>query len=156
MLVDIDTHNKTLPRKTRSLKYIKKADLVEIDKNKAFTAAFINIFSIGCFNEFDIWKRYDNEPIQHYSLYQIKHAKHNLFFNKSINIVYGAFVKPGDVQYITHVKVPSTIKKVPYKELIDELWKTPISPKPKEDKDIKKAISNTNFGMLEKLSLIHI
>ena len=42
------------------------------------------------------------------------------------------------------------IKKVNYKQMVQELWKTPISDDPQEDAALKKIIANTNFGMLEK------
>ena len=42
------------------------------------------------------------------------------------------------------------IKKVNYKQMVLELWKTTISDDPQEDAALKKIIANTNFGMLEK------
>ena len=42
------------------------------------------------------------------------------------------------------------IKKVNYKQMVLELWKTPSSDDPIEDAALKKIIANTNFGMLEK------
>ena len=47
------------------------------------------------------------------------------------------------------VKHPSVIKKVNYKQMVHELWKTPISDNKEEDAALKKII-DTNFGMLEK------
>jgi hypothetical protein len=41
-------------------------------------------------------------------------------------------------------------KKVDYKDIVNNLWKTTISNDPDEDKILKKQIANTNFGMLEK------
>ena len=41
-------------------------------------------------------------------------------------------------------------KKVDYKDIVNNLWKTTISTDPDEDKILKKQIANTNFGMLEK------
>ena len=48
------------------------------------------------------------------------------------------------------VKHPSVIKKVNYRGLVEELWKTPISEDPEEDQVLKKTIANCNYGMLEK------
>jgi hypothetical protein len=48
-------------------------DLAEIDISKAHTAAFSKIKQIPIFNEFDIWKKYNNEPLKPYNLYQVKH-----------------------------------------------------------------------------------
>jgi hypothetical protein len=47
-------------------------------------------------------------------------------------------------------KRPSFIKKVDYKDILDELWKRRISTIPEEDTKIKKLIANVNFGLLEK------
>ena len=51
---------------------------------------------------------------------------------------------------IKTVKHPSIIKKVSYKGLVEELWRTPISDNPEEDAVLKKTIANCNYGMLEK------
>ena len=37
-----------------------------------------------------------------------------------------------------------------YKDLVEELWRTPISDDPEEDNVLKKTIANCNYGMLEK------
>ena len=42
------------------------------------------------------------------------------------------------------------VKKVNYMQMVQELWKTPISDNKEEDAALKKIIANTNFGMLEK------
>ena len=43
---------------------IKPSDLAKVDQSKAYTHAFMNIENIPMFNEFDIWKKYNNEPIK--------------------------------------------------------------------------------------------
>ena len=45
---------------------------------------------------------------------------------------------------------PSIIKKVSYKDLVEELWRTPISDDPEEGSVLKKTIANCNYGKLEK------
>ena len=47
-------------------------------------------------------------------------------------------------------KRPSFIKKVNYKDIVEELFNTDISSIPQEDEKIKKQIANVNYGMLEK------
>jgi hypothetical protein len=44
-------------------------DLVEIDITKAYAAAFEKTDKIPVFNEFDIWKPYNDEPIKDLGLY---------------------------------------------------------------------------------------
>ena len=48
------------------------------------------------------------------------------------------------------MKQPSIIKKVSYRSLVEELWRTPISDDPEEDAVLKKIIATCNYGMLEK------
>jgi hypothetical protein len=51
---------------------------------------------------------------------------------------------------IMAVKKPSYIKKVDYKQIVDDLYNSKISDNTEEDKYIKKIIPNINFGLLEK------
>ncbi|MFM7987280.1 MAG: hypothetical protein ACKPKO_49000, partial [Candidatus Fonsibacter sp.] len=48
------------------------------------------------------------------------------------------------------MKHPNIIKKVSYRSLVEELWRTPISDDPEGDAVLKKTIANCNYGMLEK------
>jgi hypothetical protein len=128
--------------------------LVEIDVSKAYTAAFMQIKRVPVFNEFDIWKPYRGEPLKSLNLYIVrvkKEAKHHMFLNKRHNLCYGQFlrdiVKEVD---ILAVKQPSFIKKVDYRQIVEELWKTQISDDAEEDMIIKKRIANCNYGMMEK------
>ena len=66
MLVDIYAQNKKLG-KTQLDKHIKISELIELDMSKAYTAAFMKIQYIPIYNEFDIWKKYNQEPIRHLS-----------------------------------------------------------------------------------------
>jgi hypothetical protein len=124
---------------------------VEIDRNKAFTAAFSEITQIPIFNEFDNFRAYQGEAIEDLTLYVVRAEKHDLFFNRRYNLSYGIFIrKKTDNIRIMACKRPSFIKKVDYRQIAEELFNTAISPDPEEDKVIKKMIANTNFGMLEK------
>jgi hypothetical protein len=147
VITDINAFNGRLKRKDPK---ISERDLVEIDISKAHTAAFSKIKQIPIFNEFDIWRKYNNEPLKPYNLYQVKHERSDLFDNKTTNLKYGMFLKNEDRPFITYVKEPSNIKKVSYASIIEELWQTKISENPVEDATIKKTICNTHFGMLEK------
>ena len=68
-------------------------DLVEIDRNKAFTAAFSHITQIPVFNEFDNFRAYQGESIDDLTLYVVRVEKHDLFFNRRYNLCYGMFIK---------------------------------------------------------------
>ena len=131
---------------------IPRSSLAEIDISKAYTGAFIRIKSIPVFNEFDTWQAYKpEEPIKNMSLYIVEASSFDLFFNKRYNLCYGYFLKQLKQRHtIKAVKHPSIIKKVSYKDLVEELWKTPISDDTEEDAVLKKTIANCNYGMLEK------
>ena len=106
---------------------------------------------VPVFNEFDIWKPYKGEPIKSLNLYIVR-VKNNqpfhMFLNKRHNLCYGQFLTEG--VEILAVKQPSFIKKVNYKQIVEELWKTQISENAEEDALIKKRIANCNYGMMEK------
>ena len=131
---------------------IYRSSLAEIDISKAYTGAFMRIRAIPVFNEFDTWQAYkQEEPIKNMSLYIVEANSFDLFFNKRYNLCYGYFLKQlKQVHTIKAVKHPSIIKKVRYKDLVEELWKTPISDDTEEDSVLKKTIANCNYGMLEK------
>ena len=64
---------------------------------------------------------------------------------REYNLCYGYFLKQlKNCHIIRAVKHPSIIKKVRYKDLVEELWKTPISDDAKEDAVLKKTIANCN------------
>ena len=97
---------------------------------------------------------YDNEKIKDEYLYIVEVSEFNMFLNKKINLRYGYFVKRFvDINHpltIKAVKKPRITKKVVYKDIVNNLWKTQISDDPDEDNILKKQTANTNFGMLEK------
>ena len=130
-----------------------RAGLVEIDMTKAFTGAYMKINAITVLNEFDIWQPYTgNQPLKDLSMYLVEAKEFDMYFNKRYNQCYGYFLKQPNSEFkkIHAVKHPSVIKKVNYMQMVEELWKTPISDDPIEDAALKKIIANTNFGMLEK------
>ena len=92
----------------------KISNLRELDISKAYTYALTQLKKTVLFNEFDIWKPYDNTPIEDYNLYVVKHMKNqqSVFLSKKYNLVYGLFLKVLMTQYeieIKEYKKPSTI-----------------------------------------------
>ncbi len=135
---------------------ISRGSLAEIDIAKAYSGAFMRIQFVPVFSELDSWKPYDlQEPIRKPSLYVVEVGHFDLFFNRHYNLCYGTFLKEIKEKKSQHFKVhmvkhPSVVKRVGYRKLAEELWKTYISEDPAEDAILKKTIMNTNFGMLEK------
>ena len=76
------------------------ADLVEIDRNKAYTAAFSGIKQIPVFNEFDNFQAYRGEDVEDLTLYIVKAGKLDLFFNRRYCLCYGMFMPPRDVEIL--------------------------------------------------------
>jgi len=121
--------------------------LIEIDISKAYTSVFASITEIPIFNEFDVWRPYNNEPILPLCLYVVKGFSHALS-TQSHTLVYGKFIQ--DTMQIVACKQPSFIKKVDYQKLVDELYETKIAEDERQDAYIKKQVANVNIGLLEK------
>ena len=73
-----------------------------------------------------------------------------MMFNKVYNLVYGKFLNHFKDVEILAFKMPSSIKKVDYKKIVQDLYKTAISENNEEDIYRKKLIANINYGLLEK------
>jgi hypothetical protein len=140
----------------------KKTKLVEIDRTKAFTAAFMEITKVPVFNEFDIFKPYNNEEFKDLSLYVVKAKTPNFFLNKDYNLVYGKHLsylrlqknlKNSTVDFdILAFKEPSQVIEVNFKKPVLDLfhYSTKISEDQEENAMLKKLIANVNYGLLEK------
>ena len=141
-------------RTIANLGMIKKNPLAqklnEIDVSKAYTAAFTNMTKIPVFNEFDIFQPYENEQIKDLNLYIVKSKNLSMMFNKVYNLVYGKFLNHFKDVEILAFKEPSSIKKVDYKKIVEDLYNFSISENNEEDIYIKKLIANINYGLLEK------
>ena len=128
--------------------------LVEIDISKAYTKAFMRIKAVPVFNEFDVFRPYpEGQPLEDLSLYIVKGKEAGkLFFNKTINLCYGMFLKrlPHDQLEIVAVKKPSMIRKTTYKSIVEDLYMSFVSADDDEDVTLKKQVANTNFGLLER------
>ena len=68
--------------------------------------------------------------------------------NKEHTLTYGKFLPANPV--IIAVKEPSFIKKAHYKQIIDELMETQICESKLSDKNFKKLVATTTFGLLEQ------
>ena len=71
---------------------------IELDRRKAYTKSTIDIFEVPCFSEFDIWKKYDYSKndfnkMNALTLYLVKSKVRNLLFNRTLNLIYGKFLK---------------------------------------------------------------
>jgi hypothetical protein len=65
--------------------------------------------------------------------------------NKTYNLVYGMFLNQLRFSVeILSFKPPSFVKKVNFKEITDNLYKTEISTDTEKDKGIKKLIAKQN------------
>ena len=143
-------------------------NIIELDRCKAFTKALIDIAKIFVFNQFDIWKVYndtfDINKLNDLTIYYVHVEPHDLtfcdrtriIFNKKHNFITGEILKklPERVRpriTILYYKEPSFIHQVDYKGIVDELWNTTIDETDRdEDKFIKKLIGNINYGLMEK------
>ena len=134
-------------------------EIVEIDRTKAFTHASLLMTEIPVFNQFDIWRVYNDEDINtlheltiYYVDIQNELFNRKMMFNKKYSLIYGKFlrkVKNGKIKLL-YYKQPSSVHKCDYKQIINELWYAKISDDEKEDVFFKKLIANVNFGLLEK------
>jgi hypothetical protein len=143
----------------------------EIDLSKAFAYQLVNIVNAMVFNQFDIWKVYNESininELSDYTLYYVEVAGGNpilsgklrnrmLFFNKKYNLIYGKLLKQiTDTRILKNIKVlyyktPSQVHNVDYEELFNELKGMTISDIEEEDKYLKKLIVNVLIGLLEK------
>ena len=141
-------------------------NIIELDRCKAYTKAFIDMTKIIVFNQFDIWKVYnDTTDISKHHNLTLYYVKVNslsfldrtkLLFNNKFNLITGEILKelPERVMRrieILYYKEPSFIHKVDYKGIVEELWKTMIDEAEKdEDAFTKKLIANVNYGLLAK------
>eukprot|EP00438_Fugacium_kawagutii_P000596 Skav236168 [mRNA] locus=scaffold298:273670:276849:+ [translate_table: standard] len=140
--------------------------IIELDRCKAYTKAFIDITWILVFNQFDTWRVYDDtvdfKKLHRLTLYRVKvHSmsfldRTKILFNKEFNLITGEILKELPERVMRRVEIlaykePSFKHKVNYKSIVKELWNTVIDEADKdEDKFIKKLIANVNYGLLEK------
>ena len=126
---DIIDEYGTVPQIGRLSEILEEHKLTEIDISKAYTHALTSQLSIPVFNEFDVFKIYNNEPIEDLTLYKFK-VKTNLdiFYQKDKMILYGKYLKHLNNKHyeIEYFKKPSKIEVVDYAQIVDDLYKTEL------------------------------
>ena len=103
----------------------KKTKTIELDISKAYASAFSKITKIPLFNEFDIWKPYDDSHPQDLNLYIVgAKGKATLLFNKTYNIMFGCVLLKVDIQHVEILafKKPSSMIVVDYKKILLDLY----------------------------------
>lgn len=120
-----------------------------IDENKAYTECLQSIEQIPKFNYFDVYKPYNNEPLENLSYYIIEVLENTkrstLLFDSKICRTFGYILKQTDIKYkIISFRNPLHIEDVNFRLPIQELYNS--------DLEIvkKKAIANITIGLLEK------
>ena len=120
-----------------------------IDKNKAYTESLLNIERIPVFSYFDVYEKYNKEPIEDYTIYLIETKESEetkILFNSKFCLSYGFILKEIETNYEIHYY------RKPYK-IVDVDFQTPVKElfnNIKIDKDMKKAISNITTGLMER------
>lgn len=121
-----------------------------LDENKAYTNCLMNIKQIPIFNYFDVYRKYNNEPIEDLSQYIIDvnsiSSRTAIIFPTKYSKTYGYVLKHVDIPYkILYVRKPLQIEDVNFENPVNELFNNKnITMK------MKKAISNITTGLLEK------
>lgn len=120
-----------------------------IDENKAYTECLMSIKNIPIFNYFDIYKDYNNEPIEDLTYYIIEvldnDERTSILFNDKYSRVFGYVLKQIKVNYkILYFRTPLNVEEVNFQNPVNELYSKPVNSQ------IKKAIVNIITGLLEK------
>jgi hypothetical protein len=138
-----------------------------LDENKAYTQCLMNIKQIPIFNYFDVYKVYNNEPIEDLSQYIIEVLSYTprtaIIFSQKYTKTFGYVLKQVDIKFkILYVRKPLNIEDVdfekPVKELFDidneviegDMGLYDLFRLDKISTQMKKAISNITTGLLEK------
>ncbi len=117
-----------------------KTKTIELDISKAYSSAFAKITKIPIFNEFDVWKPYDNSHPGDLNLYIVRANKTSLLCNQTYNLLFGCVLLKADRQQIEILafKKPSSIIPVEYKRILMDLYSQEISPNFEENIAIRK------------------
>jgi hypothetical protein len=122
-----------------------------IDERRAYTECLMNINKIPVFKYFDIYKKYNNEPINDLSYYIIECIDTNkeagIIFNEKYSIIFGFVLKvvKTSIKFnILYYLDPSNIEEVDFKTPVQEVYKSNI------DDELKKSVVNVATGLLEK------
>ena len=120
-----------------------------LDIRKAYSASLSNINMIPIFSYFDVYKKYNNEPIENYNYYIIevndKSDRATILFNQKYSRVYGFLLNNINIEYkILYYRKPFKLEEVDFKTPVNNLYSNEFI-----DDDIKKYIANKLTGLLE-------
>lgn len=129
-----------------------KGDVLGLDINKAYSCALSKINVVPVFSYFDVYKKYNNEPLQKYNYYIIKvldnDKRTKIIFNNKITRVFGFVLENLNINYeILYYRKPFKLEEVDFKTPVDELYNNDCL-----DSSIKKHIANKLTGLLEMKS----
>ncbi len=147
-VAEIETHYKINPIMGHFNEY-SSAPQKTIDENRAYTECLMSITNIPIFNYFDIYKQYNNEPIEDLAYYIIEVLDNDertaISFNDKYSRVFGYVLKQIQVNYkILYFRTPLNVEEVNFQNPVKELYSKPVK------NEIKKAIVNIVTGLLEK------
>jgi hypothetical protein len=120
-----------------------------IDENKAYTECLMSIEQIPKFSYFDVYKPYNNEPIENLTYYIIEVLENSkrasILFDAKICRTYGYILKQTDIKYkILQYRNPLNIEDVNFRLPVENLYKSDLEIAK------RKAIANITIGLLEK------
>ena len=123
-----------------------------LDIRKAYSSFLANINIIPIFSYFDVYRKYNNEPIENYTYYIIEilnceSAESTLIFNEKFTRVYGFVLNQldKDIKYKIHYyRKPFKLEEVDFKTPVQNLYSNDSI-----DSDLKKYIANKLTGILE-------
>lgn len=121
-----------------------------LDENKAYTDCLMNIKQIPVFNYFDVYRKYNNEPIEDLCQYIIDvnsiSSRTAIIFPTKYTKTFGYVLKQVNIPYkILYARKPLHIEDVNFENPVNELFNNKNLKM-----QMKKAISNITTGLLEK------
>lgn len=138
-----------------------------LDENKAYTQCLMSIKKIPIFNYFDVYRKYNDEPIEDLSQYIIEVLSYTprtaIIFPQKYTKTFGYILKQVDIKFkILYVRKPLNIEDVDFEKPVQELFDIydddfkdefglyDLFKLDKISTQMKKAISNITTGLLEK------
>jgi hypothetical protein len=113
-----------------------------LDERKAYTECLMSINKIGIFDYFDIYKKYENEPLDDLTYYivEVQNITNDIsiLFKDKISRTLGFILKaiPSTEYKILYHRQPCDIKDVDFKKPVNDLYKTNLT------ENFKKQIVN--------------
>jgi hypothetical protein len=120
-----------------------------LDIRKAYSSFLANISVIPIFSYFDVYKKYNNEPIEKYNYYIIEvldeSIETTILFSERYTRIYGFVLNEVDISYkILYYRKPYKLEEVDFKTPVNELFESDCI-----DSNLKKYIANKLTGILE-------